>query len=150
MKEKKEIEVIARGVFVKDGKLLLCHSKGADNTYLPGGHVEWGESAAVALCREIEEELGCRAVAGRFLGVSENSFFRKGERYCEINLVFEMNVKGLRSNRNPEACEDYIEFYWIPMKRLKASRMEPAALRKVLPLWLKKKYSVQRWITNMV
>ena len=31
------IETIARGVCVRDGKLLLCRAKGGSSTYLPGG-----------------------------------------------------------------------------------------------------------------
>jgi len=58
LKKQKEIEIIARGVCVKGGKLLLCHSKGAPNTYLPGGHVEFCEDAKVALAREVVEERG--------------------------------------------------------------------------------------------
>ena len=42
MVHKGEIEIMARGVCVLDGALLLCHSAGADNTYLPGGHIDFG------------------------------------------------------------------------------------------------------------
>jgi len=63
------IEILARGVCVVDGRLLLCHTKGARNTYLPGGHVEFREKARETLRREVEEELGVKAKVGRFLGV---------------------------------------------------------------------------------
>ena len=70
----KKIEILARGVLVQNGRVLLCHTKGAANTYLPGGHVEFKESARAALCREIKEEMGLDSTAGRFLGAVEHSF----------------------------------------------------------------------------
>ena len=42
---------------VKDRKLLLAYSKNKKCFYLPGGKIDVNESAAQALCREIEEEL---------------------------------------------------------------------------------------------
>ncbi|MBR3924306.1 MAG: NUDIX domain-containing protein, partial [Kiritimatiellae bacterium] len=62
------IESIARGVCVKDGKLLLCRAKGGKSTYLPGGHIEFGESGRIALVREVKEELGVDSSTGAFLG----------------------------------------------------------------------------------
>ena len=58
------IETIARGVCVRDGKLLVCRAKGAKSCYLPGGHVEFGETGRQALVREMAEETGLAAEAG--------------------------------------------------------------------------------------
>ena len=52
------IETIARGVCVQNGKVLLCRAKGGATTYLPGGHIEFGEKGCAALAREVREELG--------------------------------------------------------------------------------------------
>ena len=68
------IEIIARGVCVQEGKILLCRAKGGATTYLPGGHVEFGETGRQALVREVEEEMGVDAETGAFLGVVENAF----------------------------------------------------------------------------
>ena len=46
------IETIARGVCVQNGKVLLCRAKGGATTYLPGGHIEFGEKGCAALARE--------------------------------------------------------------------------------------------------
>ena len=59
---------LVRGIIIADGKVLLAHQKGADNTYLPGGHIESGEGAEDALIREIEEEIGKIAIVERFIG----------------------------------------------------------------------------------
>jgi len=149
MKKKKHIEIIARGVFIDRGKMLLCRNRKASNVYLPGGHIEPCESAKKALCREIKEELGRVAKVGRFLGAAENSFMQKGKLHCEMNLVFEMKVKGLSAGKTARSCEDYIEFIWVPMDQFKNSGMMPGFLRRILPSWLGSLARVQSWVTNM-
>jgi ADP-ribose pyrophosphatase YjhB (NUDIX family) len=42
---------------VQNRKLLLAYSNNKKCFYLPGGKINKGETAAVALCREINEEL---------------------------------------------------------------------------------------------
>ena len=130
------IETIARGVFVKDGSLLLCHSKGAPNTYLPGGHVDFLEKAEHSLTREIKEELGLAAAVGRFLGAVQNAFIQEGAPHAEINLVFEMDIPGIDPSRDPESMEDYIEFCWQPIDALAESVLEPSVLRQLIPEWI--------------
>ena len=135
------IEVIARGVYVRGDSLLLCHSTGADNTFLPGGHVEFEEGARRALCREIDEELGVAARAGDFLGCVEHSFLQDGVRHCEINLVFEVSIPGLADGADPESMEGKLEFLWVPLEGLGDSRLEPSALIELLPEWLSGRYA---------
>ena len=134
--DKHHIEILARGVCVVKGQLLLCHSKQAVNTYLPGGHVEFREQARAALEREIAEELGLRAKAGRFLGCVEHVFRQKGQWHAEINLVFELRIPGLTSATPPPAREEWIEFCWAPLTTLRPARLEPKVLVQQLPRWL--------------
>ena len=103
------IEVIARGVCVRDGKILLCRAKGGATTYLPGGHVEFGETGREALVREVKEELGVDAGTGEFLGVVENSFQQHGKPHAEVNLVYELT---LPADADAQSQEDWIEFEW--------------------------------------
>lgn len=145
MKHSKHIEILVRGVCVQQGKLLVCQSKGAANTYLPGGHVEWHEQAAVALTREIKEELGVKAGVKEFLGAVEHAFIQKGERHCEINLVFAMTIPALSPDQIPEACEDWIRFKWIPLSGLGRNHLEPGPLRKLISGWIKTDKGVPRW-----
>ena len=133
----KGIEFIARGVLVRDGHVLLCHNKNKKNIFLPGGHVEFGEGAKRALQREIKEETGRKSTVGRFLGASEHTFLYKGERICEINLVFEFNIPGARASRSVPSEEKKIEFIWFPLRKLPRSRIEPHTMKKDLSAWLK-------------
>jgi len=123
------IETIARGVCVRDGRLLLCRAKGGRSTYLPGGHVEFGETGRAALVREIREELGVDSSAGAFLGALENSFVQNGRPHAEINLVYELRLadgvdaEGLRSR------EDWIEFLWHDVSDLVSVNLLPEGFR---------------------
>lgn len=129
---KTEIELLARGICIRNGRLLVCHTRGAHNTYLPGGHIERGESAPISLVREIREELGVRARVGNFLGVVEHSFRQKGRRIHELNLLFTMTLPGLHALRRPLSREMHLDFKWLPIKKLRASDLEPEPLRKLL------------------
>src|SRR6478609_6336456 len=42
---------------IQDRKLLLAYSRNKKCFYLPGGKIDEGETAALALCREIAEEM---------------------------------------------------------------------------------------------
>ena len=135
--KKHTIEILARGVCVVQGQLLLCHTRSASNTYLPGGHVEFREQARDALEREIAEEMGLRTKAGRFLGCVEHAFKQKGKWHAEINLVFELRIPGLTPATPPRSREEWIDFQWVPVMKLRPAKLEPAVLIRQLPLWLK-------------
>lgn len=130
------IETLTRGVCVQNGQLLLCRNRQFGNVYLPGGHVEFGESGAEALAREIVEEMGCVAKVGRFLGCVEHGFDQHGEPHAEINLVYRMRVAGLSTRCPPPCREAWLEFFWQPLDGLRAVRLEPAVLSRRLPGWL--------------
>ena len=120
------IETIARGVCFKEGKILLCRAKGGSTTYLPGGHIEFGETGRQALVREVKEELGLDAQTGKFLGVVENVFEQHGKPHAEINLVYELI---LPSDAEIVAREDWIAFEWRDRSDL--GDLLPATFRRL-------------------
>ena len=121
------IETIARGVCIRDGRLLLCRAKGGATTYLPGGHIEFGETGRQALVREVKEELGVESATGAFLGVVENSFLQHGKPHAEINLVYELEMDDCGAKSN----EDWIEFEWCSLDMLEAANLLPEAFRSL-------------------
>lgn len=123
------IETIARGVCVKDGRLLLCRAKGGGSTYLPGGHIEFGETGRAALVREVKEELGVDSSTGSFLGVLENSFIQNGRPHAEVNLVYELKLADGVDADGLKSCEDWIEFVWQDMDDLESANLLPEGFR---------------------
>ena len=124
----KRIETIARGVCIIDGKVLLCLPKDRSYSYLPGGHIEFGETGREALVREMKEETGLKATAGGLLGVVESQFVQKGEKHCEINLIYEMSLRGLRGSRGSrglKSLEDWICFDWVDCDKIDAANLLP-------------------------
>ena len=136
MTTSKAIEVITRGVCVIDNQLLLCFGRKSGISYLPGGHIDFGETARQALVREIQEELGLASQAGRFLGCCEHCFVQNGEEKSEINLVFELTVDGISPDKPLSATEDWLGFKWHPLDQLATARFEPARLGACLADWL--------------
>jgi ADP-ribose pyrophosphatase YjhB (NUDIX family) len=126
----------AAGVAVTASHVLL-HRAVMDSFWsLPGGHVEWGETAASALQREIAEETGLEVATGSLLWVVENFFTYNGARHHEIGLYFCLHLpeKALDPawTMLGEELEEpmvghpfHLEFRWFP-------RQEP--LLAALPL----------------
>ena len=120
------IETIVRGVCFREGRLLLCRAKGGATTYLPGGHIEFGETGRQALVREVKEELGLDAQTGKFLGVVENAFTQHGKPHAEINLVYELI---LPPDAEIAAREHWIAFEWRDRSDL--ADLLPATFRRL-------------------
>ena len=132
--EEKHIETIARGVCIMNGRVLLCLPKDRSYSYLPGGHIEFGETGREALVREMKEETGLDVEAGELLGVVESSFVQKGEKHCEINLIYEMKIREQGTgNREQErgsglltaSLEDWICFDWVDCAKIDSANLLP-------------------------
>lgn len=87
------IRPIAICVFRHDGRILAA--EGYDSIkhqtfYRPlGGAIEFGESSADTIAREMTEELGAAVVGLRFLGAVENIFTYNGQTGHEIVMVYD-------------------------------------------------------------
>ncbi|MDO5320716.1 MAG: pyridoxamine 5'-phosphate oxidase family protein [bacterium] len=123
------IETIARGVCIQNDKVLLCRAKGGATSYLPGGHIDFGETGRQALVRELQEEMGVDATAGTLLGVVENQFQQHGKPHAEINLVYRLSIP---EGTPATAKEDWIEFEWRDLSDLDAANLLPVEMKKFL------------------
>jgi ADP-ribose pyrophosphatase YjhB (NUDIX family) len=124
------IEVIARGIMFHGERVLLCQNRKHGYFYLPGGHVESGETAAAALAREMQEEAAIGVAVGRVVLVEEHLFVQGGKSRHEINVYFSMSTTadptGIRS------VEDQIAFAWVAVTDLEHTDIRPAHSRDVV------------------
>ncbi len=134
-KDRRAIEILARGACVRNGRVLVCRNRKHGNVYLPGGHVDWGEDSKHALAREWREELGVPCRIGRFLGVVEQRYKARGGPTCEISLVFEVICPKIPAEKDPASAENHLEFEWVPLKGLEKSGLLPFAMAGQVPAW---------------
>ncbi|MGH2374380.1 MAG: NUDIX domain-containing protein [bacterium] len=144
----RSIELIARAVVAADGRLLLVRKKGESYTFLPGGHVDFGEPAETALARELQEELGTAASVGRFLGAVENCFTNAGGQWHELNLVFAANLPDVTGTAAVASREPHLEFLWQPAGQLADQNLQPSVLWWLVPHWLDGG-STSGWVSTM-
>jgi ADP-ribose pyrophosphatase YjhB (NUDIX family) len=82
---------LARAIIIIEGKILLANEIGSNYKFLPGGHIDFGESAPKALYRELIEETGLKFQINNFIGAIEHIWSWQEEDNAEINLLFEAN-----------------------------------------------------------
>jgi 8-oxo-dGTP pyrophosphatase MutT (NUDIX family) len=119
------------GIAIRNGCVLLHKDVRESFWVLPGGRVEFGETAATALRRELQEEIGAVAEIGRLLWVTESFFEYQERRFHEIGMYFVMRIAADSledSNfRGQEGAED-LEFWWCPLKGLQTVNLQPEFL----------------------
>lgn len=135
MRYSRRIEILVRAVIQKNGRILVCRKVGKKYYFFPGGHVEFGESAKKALARELKEELGINIRKIYFTGISEHRFAEEGVKHHEINLVFNVLLKRLKTKNK----EDHLRFFLFDKKQLTKENILPRPLKRAILKWLKDK-----------
>lgn len=126
--KKEQIRVVVRAVILRENHLLIARCKGALTTFLPGGHVEFGESLPTALARELAEEVGLTIRVSRYLGAVEHQWSVEHQLHHQINHIFEAslpNTEGLPCLTPQEA---HLEFFWVPLAELPCYKLLPSPL----------------------
>lgn len=119
-------EIIARGLLVEAGRVLVCRNLAKGYAYLPGGHVEWNETAAEALAREFREECGVTVAVGEACLVTELVTGPNNGGLHEYTMVFHVE----RAGDGPvESVEPGIGFEWIDLAAVVDDDVRPTSVR---------------------
>ena len=139
---KNSIHVLSRGFIIDQEHILLCRTLDLPISFyfLPGGHVEHGESVEISLLRELMEETGAHCKVKRFLGCLEYSFEPGHSSIChnhEYNFIFEAESESLKIEKKIPQLEAHIELIWLPLHQLSEIDFRAEPLRELVPQWLK-------------
>ncbi len=135
MTEKIRPRVRVAGILIEDDRILLIeHTKNNKKYWLvPGGGVDWGESAAEALIREFKEETSLDIEVEKFLFISETIAPDKQKHV--INLYFKIKKAEDSSNIMKLGEEKILtDLRFIPEDEIKNIKLYPNIKEKLIKL----------------
>jgi len=111
--------VCVGAVVVSDDRLLMVRrgrGPAQGEWSVPGGRVEWGETLAEAVVRELREETGLDGVCGELVGWVE----RLDADHHYVILDFRVVVL---DDASPVAGDDALEATWVPLESITLMRV---------------------------
>jgi len=136
----REFLIRACGILIHDHSVLAQEAddgRGSKSYALPGGHLEFGESLAGCMSREIYEEAGLNVEAEKLVYVHENFYTLREVTTHEIGFYFLVDLNS--EFPPPDAAgyipsrESHIRMRLLPLAGLPSFALMPPFLRDELP-----------------
>jgi 8-oxo-dGTP pyrophosphatase MutT (NUDIX family) len=123
---------LARGIVIDGDYILVAKLKNGNNTFLPGGHLEFKENLKQALEREIYEEIGIKGIIGDYIGCLEAQWTDNNGYNQEINHIFIVN--GINKNMEIKSKENHLEIFWLKISEveMEEENLLPYSMRKIV------------------
>ena len=124
------IEIVAALIRDEAGRVLLVRKRGTAAYMQPGGKRDTGEDDVTALARELDEELGCRVVAGSVRPLGEFVAPSANEPGFTVRAaVYAVEVMGEIAPR-----AEIEDIAWVDAARANDLTLAPLTRDHVLPL----------------
>lgn len=137
---KREFLVRACGILIHDGAVLAQegdNGRGGRGYALPGGHLEFGETLAMCLSREVYEESGLNVEAEKLVYVHENFYTLRDATTHEIGFYFLVDLNSEFPTPDTQGYvpsrESHIRMRLLPLSELRTFALMPSFLRERLP-----------------
>ncbi len=134
-------EFLIRGcaILIHGDRVLMqegSDGRGGKQYALPGGHLEFGETLALCMSREVYEETGLNVEADKLVYVHENFYTLKGVDTHEIGFYFLVDLSSEfpapdRDGYIP-SLESHIRMRLLPLDTLREFAVMPPFLREYL------------------
>jgi 8-oxo-dGTP diphosphatase len=124
------IRIAAALIRRADGRTLLVRKRNTQAFMQPGGKIEVSEQPAIALCRELSEELSLDLVPeeltylGRFTAPAAH----------EPGRLVDAEVFSVDISRSVEPAAEIEEILWVDPDKVGAIELAPLTRDKILPL----------------
>lgn len=113
-------QVSVKGLLCKDGKVLVLLSPKRGYWELPGGRMDFGETAEQAFQREMEEELGFKKVnLEKFINIWSFTSVRDEVKYHFIVLDFAVST----DESDIRLSEEHTEYKWVSAEEASGLKM---------------------------
>ncbi len=136
---KKEFLVRACAILVHGDRVLMqegSDGRGGRQYALPGGHLEFGETLALCMSREVYEETGLNVEADKLVYVHENFYTLKGVETHEIGFYFLVDLSSEFPTPDADgyvpSLETHIRMRLLPLGRLRDFAVVPPFLQEYL------------------
>jgi len=119
------IELIVRLIIKRDSLILLCQNNENKHYFLPGGHVEFGDSLIDTIYKELKEETGLnknQIKNIRYKDFLENTYETDKGKHHELNMIFTLDIE---DNIEIKSQEDHISFEWVLINELQDKNLLP-------------------------
>ena len=130
----KLIELIVRIIIKRNSKILLCKYKRQEQYFyfLPGGHVEFGDSLVDTIYKELNEEVGLernQIINIKYKDFLENTYIEESDKHQELNMIFTADIG---NNLEIKSKESHIEFEWIEISELENINFLPKRIVSII------------------